>query len=94
MYEKFGFTVRLAWNWRDEYLANANVGCCNSPIYVEPYEQIDLNIGYEFTEHFAVSLEALNITEEDVRWHGRTESRSGSWRTRAPATASERRYKF
>jgi TonB-dependent receptor len=73
MYEKYGFTVRLAWNWRDEYLANINVGCCNSPVYVEPYEQIDLNIGYDFTANFAVSLEALNLTEEDVRWHGRTD---------------------
>ena len=42
MYEKFGLSVRLAWNWRDEYLLSSNRGSGRSPEYVEEYQQIDL----------------------------------------------------
>jgi TonB-dependent receptor len=94
MYEKFGFTVRLAYNWRDEYLQNANVGCCNSPVYVEPYDQIDLSIGYDATENLSFSLEGLNLTEEDVRWHGRTEKQVWFIEDQGARYALGARYKF
>jgi len=94
MYEKFGFTVRLAYNWRDEYLQNANVGCCRSPVYVEPYDQIDLSIGYQATEHLSFSLEGLNLTEEDVRWHGRTEKQVWFVEDQGARYALGARYKF
>ncbi len=94
IYEKFGFTVRLAWNWRDEYLSNANVGCCNAPIYVEAYDQFDLNIGYDFTENFAVSLEAVNLTEEDVRWHARTDAQVWFVEDQGARYSLGARYKF
>ena len=31
MYEKFGFSVRLAYNWRDEFLQNTNRGNFRNP---------------------------------------------------------------
>jgi TonB-dependent receptor len=72
MYEKYGFSVRLAYNWRDEYLSNSNNGNSRNPIYVEEYDQIDLNVGYTFNDHLSLAFEGLNLTEEDVRWHGRS----------------------
>jgi len=74
MYEKFGATVRLAYNWRDESLSNINVGQWRNPIYVEAYDQVDLSIGYDFSEHFAMSFEAINLTQNDIRWHGRSDN--------------------
>ena len=73
MFEKFGVSARLAYNWRDEFLQNLNVGQWRNPIFVEAFDQIDLNVGYDINDHLAVSFEAVNLTGEDVRWHGRSD---------------------
>ncbi|HEY0941183.1 MAG TPA: TonB-dependent receptor [Steroidobacter sp.] len=72
MYEKYGFQVRLAYNWRDEFLQNTNRGNFRNPEYVEEYYQVDLSIGYDVNDKLSLSFEGLNLTEEDVRWHGRS----------------------
>jgi TonB-dependent receptor len=72
MYENFGFTVRLAYNWRDEFLSNNNRGNFRNPEYTEEYDQIDLSIGYDINENLSLAFEGLNLTEEDVRRHGRS----------------------
>jgi outer membrane receptor protein involved in Fe transport len=64
--------VRLAYNWRDEFLQNTNRGNFRNPEYVEEYYQVDLSIGYDVNEKLSLSFEGLNLTEEDVRWHGRS----------------------
>ena len=73
MYEKYGWSVRLAYNWRDEYLILANQGGSRNPIYVEAYDQWDLSVNYAINDRWSLGLEAINLTGEDVRWHGRTE---------------------
>jgi TonB-dependent receptor len=73
MYEKHGWSARLAYNWRDEYLLAANQnGSSRNPYFVEAYDQIDASVAYSFNDHFTVSLEAINLTGEDVRWHARS----------------------
>jgi TonB-dependent receptor len=72
MFEKWGFSARLAYNWRDEYLIQANAGGSRNPYYVEAYDQLDLSVGYHFTEGLSVGFEAINLTGEDVRWHARS----------------------
>lgn len=72
MYEDYGFSVRLAYNWRDEFLRNTNRGNFRNPEYVEEYDQIDLSIGYDVNANLSLSFEGLNLTEEDVRVHGRS----------------------
>ncbi|WP_163281926.1 TonB-dependent receptor, partial [Enterobacter cloacae] len=56
MYEKYGWSVRLAWNWRDQYLILANQGSSRNPYYVEPYEQWDLSVNYALDDHWSFSL--------------------------------------
>jgi TonB-dependent receptor len=73
IYEKFGFSARLAWNWRDEFLSGANRGGFTNPTYTDAYRQWDLNVSYDVSEALQVSLEAVNLTGEDVRTHGRAE---------------------
>jgi TonB-dependent receptor len=94
MYENFGLSVRLAYNWRDEFLANANFGNQNNPIYVEEYDQIDLSIGYDISEALALSFEAINLTEEDVRWHGRSQKQLWRLEDQGARYALGARYKF
>jgi TonB-dependent receptor len=94
MYENFGFTVRLAYNWRDEFLSNINVGSSRNPIYVEEYDQIDLSVGYAFSDNLSMAFEGLNLTEEDVRWHGRSEKQMWFLEDQGARYSVGARYKF
>ncbi len=94
MFEKFGLSARLAWNWRDEYLQNLNVGQWRNPIYVEAYDQFDLNVGYDINDHISVSFEGVNLLGEDVRWHGRSDKQLWRLEDQGPRYALGARYKF
>jgi TonB-dependent receptor len=67
-YDKDGFQIRLAFNWRDEYLQSP----ARDPRFVEEYSQLDLNASYEFSDNFSVFIEGINLTEEHQRIHGRS----------------------
>ena len=76
IFEKFGFSGRLAANWRDEFLNQVNrpVGGDRHPEYVAEVTQVDLNVSYEFDFGLAVSLDAINLTSEGQRKFGRTDT--------------------
>ena len=67
-YDKDGFQIRFAYNWRDEFLTSAG----RDPRFVEEYSQLDFNASYEFNNHFSVFIEGINLTEEHQRVHGRS----------------------
>lgn len=72
MYENYGVSARLAYNWRDKFLENPAFAS-NEPQFTEAYSQLDFNVSYELTDNFTVSFEGLNILEEDTRQYARTE---------------------
>jgi TonB-dependent receptor len=94
MFEKFGLSARLAYNWRDEFLSNINQGGFRNPIYVEAYDQIYLSVGYDINDHLAVSFEAINLTGEDVRWHGRSDKQLWRLEDQGARYGLGARYKF
>jgi len=95
MYEKYGWSARLAWNWRDEYLIAANQNGSNrNPFYVEEYEQFDLSVNYAFNDAWSVGFEAINFTGEDVRWHGRSKKQVIKLVDQSPRYMLGVRYKF
>ena len=94
MFEKFGFTARLAWNWRDEFLLSANNGGSRNPRYVEAYTQYDLSLGYDLSDNMSLSFDAINLTGEDIRWHGRSENMMIRLEDQQPRYAVGMRYKF
>ena len=67
-YDKSGFQVRVALNWRDQFLASAG----RDPLFVEEYYQLDMNISYEINDKLSFFIEGINLTEEDQRIHGRS----------------------
>ena len=71
IYEKYGISARIAWNWRDKFLSQLNRGGSRNPVFVEPFTQVDFNISYDINDRLAVSLEGLNIFEESLRTHAR-----------------------
>lgn len=70
-YEKSRFSGRVSYNWRDEFLNSAAV-TGNEPQYTEEYSQVDVSLSYELIDDLFISLEGINITEEDQRQHGRS----------------------
>lgn len=69
IYDNDDLSVRISWNWRDEFLAGFDQH--SSPIFTEAYQQIDLNVNYKVSENFTVFFEGLNITEEVQRTYVR-----------------------
>lgn len=95
MYENYGFSARVAWNWRDEYLYAGNQNGSNrNPYYVEAYDQIDLSVSYNITDALSVGLEAINLTGEDVRWRARTEKQMVKLLDQSPRYMLGVRYNF
>ncbi|MGB3462021.1 TonB-dependent receptor [Rhodanobacter lindaniclasticus] len=95
MYEKYDFSVRLAWNWRGEFLTATNQNNQNrNPYYVDAYHQYDLSINYNWNDHLSFQLEGINLTGEDVRWRARSEKEFVRLVDNKPRYALGVRYKF
>lgn len=74
IYENFGLSARLAYNWRDQFLSGVNRGASNNPIFVDDYGQWDMNVSYEVTDNLTVLFEGLNLTSESMKTFARDES--------------------
>lgn len=74
IYENYGVSTRLAYNYRDEFLSQAGTATGPNPVYVEGYGQFDLTVSYDLTEDLQLMFQGINITDEAVRTHGRSES--------------------
>jgi TonB-dependent receptor len=73
MYEKHGLSARLAYNWRDAFLATTVwQGQQGLPGFVDTYKQVDFNITYNFNDQLAVGLDGINITGEGQLIYSRT----------------------
>lgn len=72
-YDQGPFQARLAYNWRDSFLAGFNQLQGNDAVIVTDYGQWDLSLGYDVTDNFTVLFEGINITGEGYRSHGRYE---------------------
>lgn len=77
-YENADFSSRLAYNWRGKFLV-ANFGGAEGaqPLYVEPYGQFDLSVGYNVDKNLRLQFEAINLTDEYTRTHMRNENQIG-----------------
>ncbi|MBU2879918.1 MULTISPECIES: TonB-dependent receptor [Aliiglaciecola] len=95
IYEKNGWSSRLAYNWRDEFLASANDGSgFNNPVFVEDYGQLDFNLSYSFNDQLAVSFDAINLNEERSRSFSRSKTDLHFIRENAARYYLGVRYKF
>ena len=68
-YDKNGVQARVAYNWRDEFLA----GYGFDPFYIEAYGQFDVSASYEFRKGLTVFVEGINVTNADRRGHMRND---------------------
>jgi TonB-dependent receptor len=77
-YENYGFQGRLSYSWRDKSF-DSNFGFADATfsgttqtnitrtygVWNRDYGQLDGQIGYQVSKNFLITVEAINITEED-----------------------------
>ncbi|HVY85545.1 MAG TPA: TonB-dependent receptor [Caulobacterales bacterium] len=66
MYEKGPLALRLAYNWRSEYLVSQADCCIKLPIWQDPYGQLDGSIRYRYNDRLEFFAEAQNLTSSET----------------------------
>lgn len=64
MYEKYGITARLAYNYRSDYLLTTKDVITSLPIFAEERGQLDASVFYYWNDKWGVGLQATNLTDE------------------------------
>jgi len=72
-YDKDGLQARLAYNWRDTYLAGVGqgAGTYTNPTNVEAYGQLDISASYDYNDNLTIFFAGLNVLEETYNVYGR-----------------------
>ncbi|VUD64992.1 Colicin I receptor [Thalassocella blandensis] len=70
-YEQGPFQIRLAYNWRDEFVQSLTQVQGDGPTIVEDYTQWDMSASYDILQDVTIFFEGINLTEEFVHKRGR-----------------------
>lgn len=74
-YDKHGFQIRGAINWRDTYLLQLGQGQGGTfgaePVYVDSQLQVDASASYDITKQITIFGEATNLNNSTYSTHGR-----------------------
>jgi TonB-dependent receptor len=62
MYEKYGISARLAYNWRSKYLYTTSAANVNRPLWADDYGQLDGSIFYTINPNYKIGVQAVNLT--------------------------------
>ena len=95
-YDKHGISIRVAYNWRDDFLSGTgqdNVGA-GPPTYVAAYQQLDLSASYWFNDSMQVFVDVLNLTDETTHVYGRDKTQTLFAGQAGPRYNLGFRYKF
>jgi iron complex outermembrane recepter protein len=65
-YDRAGFDGRLSYVWRDDFLNANEARQFANPVGIWriPEKSLDLQLNYNFNENFAISFDAVNLTQE------------------------------
>ncbi|WP_235976954.1 TonB-dependent receptor [Sandaracinobacteroides hominis] len=61
MYEMFGISARLAYNWRSKYLLTTSAANLNAPVWFEDFGQLDGSLQYQFTKNLKAGIQITNL---------------------------------
>lgn len=70
LYEKNDWSARLAYSWRDKFIAEYNYrGCCN--LTVDPLRTLDASISYKINSQLTLTFDASNLLDQPYNdYHG------------------------
>lgn len=66
MYEKYGISGRLAYNWRSEYLLTSSAANVNQPVWSEAYGQVDASLFYTVLDHYKIGVQVTNLLKSNT----------------------------
>ncbi|WP_068544466.1 TonB-dependent receptor [Thalassotalea crassostreae] len=75
-WEKYGFSARLAYNYRSEYFRQFSWS--GEAIYVDDFDQLDFTASYRISKPLSVSFNARNLTGEKTYEYVGDDSRAYS----------------
>lgn len=64
LYERYGISARLAYNWREEYLLTTSAANVNAPVWASDYGQLDGSVFYSITDDLKIGIQSTNILNE------------------------------
>lgn len=67
IYEKYGISARLAYNWRSKYIDSFSSVIPGGKIVVKPVSFLDFSASYDLTPRITLTVDATNILDE--RYH-------------------------
>ncbi|WP_054113170.1 TonB-dependent receptor [Marinagarivorans algicola] len=67
MYQLAPVEMRLAYNWRSEYLLTTRDVITKLPIFSDATGQLDGSIFFDVGEYFKIGLQATNLTNEETK---------------------------
>jgi TonB-dependent receptor len=67
MYEKYGLSARLAYNWRSKYTDSYALGLPGGFVEVSPIAFLDFSASYDLTSNITLSVDATNLLNETYR---------------------------
>ena len=73
-YQKNGKQIRLAYNWRDEFLQHTTWNWTNEPVFVASYQQLDLSASWQINDYSSLFFDAINLTNEKTSKYGRSQA--------------------
>ena len=66
-YEKYGFGLRVGYVYRGDHFLSLSGDQTGVPNFVEPTEQLNVNVSYQLTDNIELTAQAINLTEEPQR---------------------------
>jgi len=69
-FERGPLGLRVAWNWRDRFLAASTYGGYQHPRYFRPYQQVDARLSFAAPMGVGLALDVVNLTKATVLSHG------------------------
>ncbi|PQA86588.1 TonB-dependent receptor [Marinicaulis flavus] len=95
IYENYGISARVAFNWRDDFAAQLNTNGGNrNPLITEAFKQVDASVSYDLTENLQLTFEGINLLGEDIRQHARSETAYVFVQDLSPRFLFGARYRF
>jgi TonB-dependent receptor len=73
-FERGPIGLRVAWNWRDKFLAASTYGGYQHPRYFREYSQVDARLSVAAPMGIGLALDVVNLTNETVSSHGVNEN--------------------
>lgn len=67
MYEKYDWALRMAYNWRSEYLLTSRDVITGLPVYNDDQGYLDASAFYNITDSIKVGIQAVNLLNTETR---------------------------